>query len=258
MAALALVAAGCPRRAPPPDLSLEPGPLLAQVRAAQVKVRSVQGDARVSVDAQGQSGAVGQFLAAAPPDRLHVESLDFFGNPAAVLVAADGRFALWDSRARVFYRGRATPENLARLVPLPLTAEELVAVLCGGAPLPGEAVAAEAGRGTVRLELAGPEGEATLHVGEGAAVERAELRPAGRPAWTVAGDVYRQRAGVRFPTDVALRAASPKVKLDLHWKDVEVNGELDPGLFRLEPPPGARVVDLDSASGASPDPATAR
>ncbi|MFO0582768.1 MAG: DUF4292 domain-containing protein [Anaeromyxobacter sp.] len=228
------------------------------MRAAQAKVRSVQGEARISVEAQGPSGTVGQFLAAERPGRLHVETLDFFGNVAAVLVAADGRFALLDQREKVFYRGRATPENLARLVPLPLTAEELVAVLCGGAPLDGAPVAAEPGRGTVRLDLAGPAGEATLHVGEGAAIERAEVRPAGRPAWSVRGDVWRQHAGARLPTDLELRSTSPRVKLSLHWKDLEVNGALDPALFRLEPPPGARIVDLDGSPPPSPDPATHR
>ena len=166
LALLAFVlAAGCARRAPPPDLSLDPAELLGQVQAAQAKVRSVQGDARVAVESAGRSGTVSQFLAAERPDRLHVETLDFFGNVAAVLAARDGRFALYDARERVFYRGLATPGNLARIVPLPLRAEELVAILCGGAPLPGAAASAAPGRGTVHLELAGPGGSATLAVG---------------------------------------------------------------------------------------------
>jgi hypothetical protein len=228
------------------------------VRAARAKVRSVQGEARVAIDAPGRTGTVSQFLAAERPDRLHVETLDFFGNVAAVLVAGGGRFSLYDARERVLYRGAATPANLARLVPLPLPAEDLVDVLCGSAPLPGAPVAAEPGPGTVRLELEGPEGAATLHVGEGAVVERAGLRPAGRPAWTVRGEVYRFREGTRFPTDVTLEAKSLDVKLALHWREVEVNGALDPGLFALAPPQGARVVDLDAepAPGSAPPPAS--
>jgi len=45
------------------------------------------------------------------------------------------------------------------------------------------------------------------------------------------------------------------VKIGLHWKEVEVNGEVDPALFRLEPPAGARVVELEEgdAPPAAPD-----
>jgi hypothetical protein len=249
-----LLAAGCARRAPPPDLSLDAAELLGQVLSAQARVHSVQGDARVAVESRGQSGTVSQFLAAERPDRLHVETLDFFGNVAAVLAARDGRFALYDARQKVLYRGRATPENLARIVPLPLRAEELVAILCGGAPLPGTASGAEPSGGRVNLQLAGPEGSATLAVGEGAAVERAEEKPAGRPAYTVTFDGHRSRGGARFPTEVELRSTSPKVKLGLHWKEVEVNGEVEPALFRLEPPAGARVVDLEDGEGPPPPP----
>jgi hypothetical protein len=189
---------------------------------------------------------VSQFIAVARPDRLHVETLDFFGNVVAVLAAGDGRFALYDAKDRVLYRGRATPANLARVVPLPLPAEDLVAILCGGAPLPGAPVGAEPAWGALRLELRGPEGGATLQVGEGAAVERAEERPAGRPAYTIAREGFRLRSGARFASEVALRASSPEVKVGLHWKDVRLNDEVDPALFRLEPPAGARLVDLDS------------
>jgi hypothetical protein len=219
---------------------------------AQERIRAVQGEARVRVESGGRSGTVSQFLAAARPDRLHVETLDFFGNVAAVLAAGDGRFSLYDAKERVLYRGEATPENLARIVPLPLAAEELVAILCGGAPLPGAPREAVPGRGTLRLELSGPEGGATLVLGEGAAVERTEQRPTGRPAYTVGYDVHRYRAGVRFPTDVQLRSSSPRVRVDLHWREVEVNGEVDPALFDMLPPAGARVVDLDSADGRPP------
>ena len=212
----------------------------------------MQGEASVTVDAPGApAGTVRQFVAAERPDRLHLETLDFFGNVAAVIAAGGGRFALYDAREKVLYRGRATPENLARIVPLPLPAEEIVAILCGGPPLAGDPVRAGPGRGAIDLELAGDGGASSLRVVEAAAVERATLRPAGRPAYELSFGLFRTRAGTRLPGEVELRSNSPRVKLSLRWKDVEPNPALDEGLFRLSPPPGARVVDLDEIGARS-------
>lgn len=251
---LAVAGAGCLPRTPPPDLSLEPAALLAQVGARQARVTSVSGEARVSVEAPGGGGTVGQFLAARRPDALHVEALDFFGNPVAVLVAEGGRFALWDARQKVFYRGRATPENLGRLLPLPLEAAEAVEILCGGAPLRGDPVRVEPGRGFATLVLAEGSLEQALRVGPGATVERSEVRARGEQpvgAYDLAFD-DRDAEGARFPRALKLRASSPKVKLDVRWKDATVNGPLDDALFRLSPPRGARVVDLDAPAEPPP------
>ena len=172
---LALLATGCPRRTPPPDLSLEPARLLAQVREAQAPLLRVKGEARLRVKSPGGSGTVRQLAAAERPDRVYLAELDFLGNPAAVLVASGGRFWLYDARAGVLYRGAATPANLARLVPLPLSAEELAAILLGSAPLlaGGTPVSATADGGTVRLRLEEGAVSEDLWVGEHAAVEKA-------------------------------------------------------------------------------------
>jgi hypothetical protein len=251
-AALVLLAAGlagCHPRVPPPDLSRDPADLLGQVQAAQARVQSVRGEARTGVESPSGGGTTSQFIAAARPDRLHVEVLDFFGNVVAVLSAADGRFGLYDAQARVFYRGTASPAHLARLVPLPLPAEDLVAILCGTAPLlPGGApVDAAPGDGVVNLTLRAGDRTQRLSVSGGAAVERAELRTAGAPApgdYDVELDSFRKVDGGWFPFKVALRAQSPTVKIDLRWTDVEVNAPLEAALFHVEPPRGARVVEL--------------
>src|SRR6266508_6075512 len=111
---LAVALAACAPRVPPPNLSLEPAALLAQVRVAGAQVVRVQGDARLRVDGPGARGVVPGFVAVERPDRLRVEIHDFFGNPVSVLVSAGGRLALYDGRGRVFYRGAATPANVAR------------------------------------------------------------------------------------------------------------------------------------------------
>jgi hypothetical protein len=250
----ALAASACAPRVPPPDLSVEPEPLLAQVRAAQAKVRSVRGEARLSVESDAASGAAAQLVAAELPASLRIETLDFFGNPIAVLATSGGRFALWNGREKVFYRGPATPENLALLVPLPLAAEELVAILCGTAPVPAgaRAVSATPGRGFVTLELALEDGRRqVLRVGAGALVERSEVQGAGgyRLRFEQRG---LEESAPRFPAKVTLASDTPRVSLELTWREAEANVSHDPAFFRIEPPRGARVVELGNEPPPSP------
>lgn len=252
-ALLLTAAAGCVR-APPPDLSRNPVPLLAQVRAAQEGVTSCRGPARLGLSSPDLSGSLDAWVAAEKSGRLRVEVFDFFGNPAAVLVAAGGRFALLDARAGTLYRGDDTPENLARLLPVPLGARDLASLVCGGAPLlEGQAVSAEPGDGVVLLEIAGPSGRQVLAVGEGASVRSASFLPGvrGGTAWKATFSLFRHPGGRLFPTEVDLRGGGSE--LSLRWRDdLEVNGTPEDALFQLDPPRGARVVDL--APGAPPPP----
>lgn len=250
--ALALLAACL--RAPPPDLSRDATGLLEQVSERQSAVRAVRGSARLGVTSEALSGSLESWLAAEKPGRVRIEVLDFFGNPAAVLVADGDRFALYDARAGVLYRGEATPDNLSRLIPLPLPAGDLAAMLCGSAPISGgRPAAAEPDGDAMRLELDGGDGREVLWVGAGGAVRSALFEPrAGSVlrAWHVSFDGFDRRGGVLFPVDADLRGA--KARVTLHWKrDLEVNPGLDPATFRLDPPRGARVVEL----GSGPPPA---
>lgn len=248
VAALAL-AACVPPKVPPPDLSLDPAALLAQVRAADGRVTSVQGSARVRITSKERSGALAAWVAAERPDRIHVETLDFFGNPAAVMVADGRRFTLYDAREKVVYVGAPTPANLARLVPLRVSADELVQVLCGSAPLaPGTPASATPGPGVVTLRIdAGPLAQ-VVDVGPGAGVVSARtLGPGGAPAPGAVEVAFGARApvdGVPFPDSATLSAPDRGVRVALEWKSPKVNRPVDPALFRLEPPRGARVVDL--------------
>ena len=59
---------------------------------------------------------------------------------------------------------------------------------------------------------------------------------------------HRLHGGVPLPGEVAARAPGARVALRLRWTSVEVNRPVEPGLFRLAPPDGARVVDLPPAA----------
>ncbi len=250
-ALLLSLAAGCiPRAVPPPDLSLDPAQLLAQVRSAQARVHSVQGNARLYVRSPSFTGMVGQFVAAERPDRLRLETLDFFGNQAAVMVADGARFALYDAHARTVYVGAPTPANLARLAPIAMRAEDLVSILCGAAPiLDGTPIAAEPARRAVRLRIEAGARTEEITVGAGAQVERARMLGREPGAFEVSFSERAPVEGVPFPQSVTL-ASDHGVRVELEWKDAEVNRTLDPALFRLEPPRGARVVELGDGSPA--------
>lgn len=252
IAALAVLAglAACARRAPPPDLSLDPAELLGQVRAAQARVQSVRGEVRVRVEAPGGSGTVPGFAAAARPDRVYVQTVDFFGNAVSVLATSAGELSLYDARERVLYRGAATPRNLARLVPIPLSPADLAVILCGTAPLlEGEPVRAAPGRGWVELEIAAGARTQVLRVGPGAAVLSSSIRVAGGGpgAYDLTFRELDAVPGRRFPGAVTLSAREPAVSMRLGWVDVEPGAPVEAALFSPGVPRGARVVELEEA-----------
>jgi hypothetical protein len=252
----ALLASGCHPRVPPPDLSLDPARLLAQVEEARAPLQRVQGEARLRLRSPQGDATVRQFAAAERPDRVHLEELDFFGNPAAVLVTAAGRFWFYDAREKVLYRGAATPANLSRLVPLPISAEDLVSILLGTPPLlqGGEPVSAVADRARLRLQLQRADVTEELWIGARAVVEKAERKVAGGAgpgSYEVEFSAHQERGGGWFPGLVSLRSAPAHVELDLTWTDVEVNGAVDPRLFQPPAPKGVRIVEVGEGGGAS-------
>jgi hypothetical protein len=206
------------------------------------------------VEGPKESGSASAFLAAERPDRVHVEVLDFFGNPAAVLITSGGRLALYERRTRTFYRGEASAANVARLLPLPLEPARLVSLLLGAPPLDGAPESAEPGRGFVTLVLREGSRSTSLRVGPRAAIERATFK-GGAPAvpdHEVRYGSFVQRAGRRFPTEDELAAEEPRVRVAVAWKNPDTPDALDEALFRMEPPAGARVVDLDAPSEPLP------
>jgi hypothetical protein len=247
LACAAFLAAACHPRTPPPDLSLDPTQLAAQVRAAQASARRVQGELRLRLE-EPKTATLRLFAAAELPDRVHLEALDFFGNPAAVLVTAGGRFSLYDAQKKVLYRGAATPANLSRLVPLPLEADALAAILLGTARLPDEPPASVAPDGE-RLRLRFLQGDATLDfwIGEHARVEkmaRAVAGGAGPGTYTVEFSNVRERDGRGFPGSVALRSGPAHVRLAFDWTQAQLDGEPEPQLFEPPAPRGAKVVEV--------------
>ena len=225
------LAAGCPKQqvvAGPPVDAVE---LYARAKAAHQRPLMLACDGKASVEAPQNPGRYALHLMAKRPGSLRIEALTPLGDPAAVLVADQGRFSLLDLRNNVFYRGPATPENLSRLIPAPLTAEEFVSLLTGAIPESGEPQSAHREGDGYVLTL-GPE---LVWLAADMRVTRVT-----HDTWTVTLDDHDD--GV--PHTIHLEAPAAKTVVDLHLRNVDTGKTPPATAFTLAPPQGMRVEDL--------------
>lgn len=258
-----LALAACPRplRFGPEGELTDPEYVLRRLDANAARVRSVKAEAKVAVDNGNQSGTVTEFVAAARPASLHLETLNFFGKPVAGLATDGTRFGLFVEESGTFYSGPATAANVGRLLPMALAPDEAVALLLGGVHrLAGAALRLELDRDAraYRLTLSRGTISQTLWVGtEDLRLLRSEVR--GAASYDATFDDFQAFGDLVVPNALEVRAVRPDgspagPKLSLRYKDLEVNGELDEALFVLEPPPGARRVRLDAQGLEVPEP----
>jgi hypothetical protein len=244
---LLLFAAACPKppvvSGPPPD----PGALYIQGRKAHGVPETLTCDAKAFVEAPENAGRYALHVSVKRPASLRIEALSPIGDPAAVLVADQGRFALLDLRNNVFYRGPATPENLSRLIPAPLRDEELVALITGDIPeLPGGRPdsAARDGDG-YRLVIASSRLRQEVTLGADLRVVQVRRFDAKNELlWSVVLDEHDDSSGAQVPRLLHLEAPLGKTRVDLRLRNI-LSGKPPPsGAFLLGPPPGMRVEEV--------------
>ncbi len=223
--------------------------LEALTAAAEESVYAVKGEAKLKLDTPQAKGGVTLFVAVSHPALIHLESLDFFGRPQAVLVSDGARFGLYRADEGRYYRGPATAANLGRFLPVALPPRELTALLLGRAPrIPHEsgelAFLPEAGTYRVTLHEGGV--TQTLRV-DPKSYRVLDSQVAGVNTYSLVFEgLETSRAGV-FPRRIALRTPAAEQTVELRYTDIEVNEAPDLTLFELEPPGGSRVVEVDEA-----------
>lgn len=248
----AILALGCPL--PPLDFG-ERGraetadELLRRLELSELAVRAVRGEGRLSVDGPDGKGSTGLFVEAVEPSQVHLELLDFFGRPQSVLAIDGDRFGFYDAQAARYLRGPASPENLARVLPVSLPVGELVAILLGRVPR----LSAE----TSELTLDERRGLYLLKLRAARVTQRLEVEPRttrilrssveGSGGYALALDDATPYAGGWFARRVRLEFPGQKVTLELRWQELTFNHHPDPALFEAEPPEGVPVIDLDPA-----------
>lgn len=239
---LFLLLTGCPKR--PLDFGKDGEPtsdadLLQRVRAAELSVTSVKGEAKLKAATDRGSGTAGLFVAVKEPASIHLQALDFFGRPQAQLTTDGVTFGLYDAQAGKFFKGPASAANLARVLPVILPPSELAALLLGRVPR----VEAEA---QVKLDREKGRWIATFDR------QQVEIEP---PSYRVVHSsipggydvemgAIEEISGVTFPKHAVLTANG--ARMELSWKDVELNVPPEDSMFDMSPPEGVPVVEVDA------------
>jgi hypothetical protein len=236
-----MFASGCallrPDAAPPPAAPMIPLPagdvaverLLERARLDSAGRIGLRATARVHLSTNARSGSVREVIVAARPAHLRLETLNMLGHTQALLVTDGEYFVFFDGKRTE--RGAVTPTVLRSHLGLDLAPREAVAALLAAPTLPSAPpTAAFRQAGDTLVTLGGqqlrfdPAGEL-----RGLAV----LDPLGGLRWTAEYDGWGDTPGGRHPFEMRLAFPSTELFARLELKDVELNPELDPALFRV-------------------------
>jgi outer membrane lipoprotein-sorting protein len=214
----------------------------------ETHVESVKGSGRVQANSPQGGGETAAFIAARAPGDVHLELLDFFGSPAEVLVSDGHTFGLYQRDKGTYLRGPATAAAIARLLPVDLSAEDLVAILLGRTPrlhvAPG-AVEPDPDAQAYRVTLVDGNRKQTLWIHPTSKrVLRSVLEGPG--GYSLLFEQPLPNAGVPFARKVTFTDATSTVVLRWSTEEVELNTTLDAVLFQMTPPPGTRTEEVDA------------
>jgi hypothetical protein len=139
-AALLLLLAGCTHTAAvvprPADRPAPPGQVLVDALARRHQaLRTTEVETRTTSWLSGERVRATVLMLVDRAGRLRFEAEVPVQGAIASLAVTGREFTFLDLQQHVFRRGPACPANVALLIPIPLAAEEIAAILLGDAPL---------------------------------------------------------------------------------------------------------------------------
>jgi hypothetical protein len=223
--------------------------LLKATAYAESQVVSVKGESKIKIDSPNAKGVLTLFMAVTHPSLIHLESLNFFGKPQAVLISDGATFGLFSADEGKYYRGPASPQNISRFLPVVLPPEELTALMLGRAPrIPADSseLSIDEEKKTYKLVLKKAPVTQTLWIDpKNHRVLRSEVR--GVSAYDLAFESIDTVGQVTYPRKVVLMAPAANTTLELLYKDVAVNEAPDLTMFDQTPPANVPIIEVDAA-----------
>jgi outer membrane lipoprotein-sorting protein len=241
--------AACSMTKPPPivpeTLPDERRPIddLLQTLARRDKqFKSLRSLATVSYNGPDARQSFQEVVVVNRPDRLRLETLYPLGV-LMIVTASPPDLNVYHTREGVFYRGKS--EDLWRFTRIPLNVAETASLLMGQPPgtngqwrHEGPAIVRDAGQGW-KETIAFQQNEALP-------IRWQLLNPAGAVELTAEFGDYAPTAAGPFPMRIALENPTQKRRIEITYKEPEVNADLPSTLFVQKKPDNAREVALDS------------
>lgn len=238
-----------------------PAALLSEwVQVAESR-QGLRGRARIAVDSSDGSVSLRgkQVLVLERPAHMRVEILGLLNQTLAVLVTDGDRFELFNTQNRSYETGEVTAALLWEQAHLALTPEEAIDLLLGAPAIDPELRPSAAfgdAKGGVRLDLEDPSGRLRRRAGfdrEGRLVSLEAFDESERELWQAEFRDYELLEGVAFPHVLDLEVTAGGTRAEISLRDVELNPELSPDIFRLRAPRAGAVVPKAGAGGSSRD-----
>lgn len=229
----------------------DPEELLRLVEAEEAKIVTVHGDGKLKLSTPQGTGALSMFLWVSRPSFVHLETLDFFGKPQGVMTTDGTRFGLYQAQEVKYYTGPASPQNLARFLPIVMAPHELTMLMLGQ---PARVPYSDA-----KLEIDRQAGAYRLTLTAGDVTQRLWIHPrflrairseieGPNPFTTTFEDL--QPIGVTgsgiFPRLVTLEAPEARTRVELRYVEVKFNHAPDLTLFEVAPPEGVEAIEVDA------------
>ncbi len=240
MALVGLLLGTCTTRAPREDFArvdFEPDQIAERLRRVHVLGegrRSVRADGSMKLESPSASGRVRQIILAERPARLRLESQNLFGQTQTLLVTDGERYSYYDGEQLA--GGAVSPFLLLDTLGLDLGIAEAVDALLGAPTTLRGTPQAVFARGLEREVWTESE---RLRIGpNGDLLHYTSLDPRGNVRWSVEYRGWKSVPGGRYPDRMVLRFPRIELFADLRLKTVELNAELDRGLFRVSEMPG--------------------
>ncbi len=261
---LALIAllSGCPTPCPTTPHT-DPERLLSFQRGSRHYVRAIRAEARV--EQWGERGRIrGTVLMFVQrPESVRFDAMTQMG-PAAILTSDGETFALTDLRENRFLTGPTCPENIARLLGIPLSGEEVTQLMLGGTPrVPhtestlectgdGTYLVTLRGEGELRQEIEIAVREADIEAPpeqQHLRLVRSQVFDARGTVWKATFDDYRVLAdpesdegfGVAMPFEVRFEHPRENADTTVRFEEIDVNVDVPAAAFQQAPRPGLPV-----------------
>jgi outer membrane lipoprotein-sorting protein len=255
---VAALTAGCTKDIPPPDNALEdPGELRAAIDARLSQISDARfKEVVLNYFGEGERVKLRQLILAKRPDMLFVQTRIPGSDEVMTRLVTDAEtFSMHKRETNEYFTGEPTPENISRLLPVDLSATDVVRVMLGGAPWDrfdrqaGEATLdwdSESGRYVyIKRSPDGARLSMQVRPTDYAVVLLTEHNAAGELTYKYTTDDWERYGPVALPTYRRFVWPARDLDFSLDVGDTQVDQNLNDDLFHLPPPAGSKVIDVD-------------